>query len=175
MSNHHFIGIQYNWREGESYPLKDKLGKAASSRIKIEADHVTIDFPDDQAPGGQNRRLLDRILPDALPVSDYSNIYLRLPVPAEGVPLLQEKGRINVPAVVDVTDFLANFTTADEALLAAIRADARYPYYNQLFQMMSHVTSETGMLHTLEFEFEDKEDQGGEADQVFVSCMLEDE
>jgi hypothetical protein len=175
MSNQSNIGIQYNWREGETYPLIAKLQQAASNRIKIEPDHVSIDFPDGQAPGGQNRKLLDHILPDALPISDYSNIHLRLPLPAEGAPSLKRQGKLNVSVITDTSDFLANFpATADAKLLAAIRADARYGYYNELFRMMGQVAAATGMLHTLEFEFEDMEEWGTVEDLVFVSCMLED-
>lgn len=168
------IGIQYNWREGGNFPLKARLQKAVSSRTKVTDDYVSINFVDDQPPVGQNRQLLDRILPEALLVSDYSNVLLRLQPPAEGVPLLKATGRINVATITDAADFLANFTAADSGLLAAIRADARYEYYNELFQMMARVAKETGMLHTLEFEFEDKEEWGVAADLVFVSCMLED-
>jgi hypothetical protein len=170
-----FIGIQYNWREGESFPLKARLQKAASSRIEIEDHHVLIRFPDDEAPQGQNRKLLDRILPKALPVSDYSNIYLRLPLPPGGVPKLKATGKLNVAVVTDSTNFLANFTdNADADLLAVIKEDVRYTYYNELFRMMAEVAKATGMLHTLEFMFEDKEEWDVEEDLVFVSCMLED-
>lgn len=169
------IGIQYNWRDGETYALKAKLQPATSDRIAPEEEHVTITFTDNQPPGGQNRKLLDRILPEGLPISDYSNIYFRLPTPSAGVPLLKATGRINVPTITDKTDFLTNFTNADADLLAAIRTDARYAYYNELFQMMARVAAATGMLHTLEFEFEGKEEWGTEEDMVFVSCMLEDE
>jgi hypothetical protein len=127
---------------------------------------------DDEAPRGQHSKLLDHILPEALPISDYSNIYLRLP--ATAVVGLRAKNRLNISSVKDVNDFLANFSTADADLLAAIRADLRYPFYNDLFQMMGKVAAATGMLHTLEFAFEDKEEWGTSEDMVFVSCMLED-
>ena len=169
-----WLGIQYNWRDGESYPLKAKLQKAASNRIEIDNHHVTISFPDHQPPGGHNRKLLDRILPEALPVSDYSNIYLRLPVPKASAPLFAAGGKINVSTVTDITDFLANFTEADENLLSAIREDERYGYYNELFREVARVAQATGMLHTLEFELERKEDWDTVEDRVFVSCMLED-
>lgn len=168
------VGIQYNWRDGETYALKTKLQQAASDRIAFTDDHVTITFTDKQPPGGKNRQLLDRILREALPVSEYSNIYLRIPLPADGTPLLKAAGRINVPTITDTTVFLANFTTADESLLATLRTDERYEYYNELFQMMAGVAAASGMLYTLEFEYEDKADWGTETDMVFVSCMLED-
>jgi hypothetical protein len=40
--------------------------------------------------------------------------------------------------------------------------------------MMGRVAAATGMLHTLEFAFEDKEEWDTSEDMVFVSCMLED-
>jgi hypothetical protein len=173
-SSNNFIGIQYNWREGESFPLKARLQKAVSDRIEVQDDGVLINYPDGQGPSGQNRMLLDQIIPEALPISDYSNIYLRLPLAPAAAPNLRAKGRINVPTVTDATDFLANFSDLDADLAAALQADPRYSYYNELHATMAKAMTSAEMLHTLEAELETAEEWGTEGDWVFFSCMGED-
>lgn len=174
MKNFSRIGIQFNWVDDKSFPLKIRIAVLNSGNLNAEEHHLDIGFSE---LGNHNLRETDRlelmnIIAEALPLSDFSNCYFSFLLPL--TPTERAAKRLFTTPEPN-GDFLDSFPEGAlrSEISEQVRADYRYPLYNELYALILKTASASSLSVVPGIEFNDKEEWGQPEDEIRVVLEVE--
>lgn len=183
MIEQEWLGIQFNL--DKDMELKKWLEKYKSSGVKTDGEHITVNFGKNELKKLENEesrkiKLITTAIKMCLKRSDYTNIYTYLDADEleEQKPELL-KGEFDKP--IRITEFtetnsiLANYDSKLESgqIRRILRKDKMMIAMNRIFNFVVDRDFETEQKLTLDLRYEDKDEWGGDRDNINVSIQLE--
>ena len=159
-------GVQFNWPEGQQPPLAGLRELSGGAVVRTEAEHLTMN----PAARGLPEPAFQDALRPLLPISEFTNLYLNLPLPARAG---SSPESMVVSEITTPMEYANNFVGLDRAVLKSLYTLTVFEYYNDLYRLFVETARGTSLALSLEFALEDKEELGLSHHNCFFSCILE--
>ncbi|TXF81699.1 hypothetical protein FUA23_21930 [Neolewinella aurantiaca] len=183
MNSQEWIGIHFNFTSDNK--LQKWLEKYENSGVKLDEDHVTVEFGKNELKRLKNEKspksdLINKVIRRHLKDSDYTNIYAYIDADKlqnQKITLLEEE--FNKPVVefffedrksiCEIFNAKVNSSQINKILR---KSELMIPL-NTVFEFVRDRDFEQGQKLTLELRYEDKEEWGSNRDNLKVSIQVE--